>query len=74
MSLSLKTIDVGFDLRLQGIEVVLPLGRISVVTDDKVYQGETDQVANQMRADGWKVKIERRAPGTARRGDLPRRG
>lgn len=56
-TISLKALDVGFNLRLQGQEVILPPGHLEVVTDDATYHGEAGQVARQMRVEGWRVKV-----------------
>ena len=53
---SLPSLDVGFDLRLQEMEVVLPDDPdISVDTDHCLYAGPRDQVIREMTRDGWRI-------------------
>lgn len=54
--ISLKSLDVGFDLRLQEMEVVLPDDPdISVDTDHCLYAGPREEVVREMTRDGWRI-------------------
>jgi hypothetical protein len=54
---SLRAIDVGFDPRPLKMLVVLPRGRVFVVTDDdegsKTYDGDSEGVVKELQEDGW---------------------
>ena len=62
-SYSFKPIDVGFDLRLQGIAIKLPEGerlRVEYCDGDGVecsFEGSRDQVAARLRSAGYRVKV-----------------
>lgn len=53
--ISLRPLDVGFDLRVTGRRVVLPPAEthLRVIADERVYEGTTTDVLAAMLADGW---------------------
>ena len=62
VDLSVLPIDVGFDLRIQGMPVIVPTSTASAAYDmdgsEQIVRGTVDEVAAALRSAGYEVVIE----------------